>query len=423
MVLLSLDTVRADHLGCYGYARQTSPRLDAFAAGATRYRRSLASASWTLPTHASLFTGRYAFEHGAHGLRSTDPSRSLRPLDPAAVTLAESLRDHGYATAGFVANTAFLSPRCGLNQGFETYRLRRLGARELNGQALAWLAGVKERPFFLFINYMEAHRPYDIRPRAGLLDRPVSQDTELIPKLYEAVMPGTADAPPELVRDLVDQYDTAIANLDEELGHLLDGLREAGRDADTVVVVSADHGEFFGEHRLAEHSKDVYQEVLAVPLIVRSPGQKRGRVVDTLVSSVDVPRLIFEHFSDPEAWSGQFPFTPGNHPVLAEVYYARPKDLLNPAWGARFDRIRIACFEWPLKLIESSDGRHELYDLDRDPREALSLFATQHDAALRLQAALNQFRASRPRNEVDVEAKPLDENEQEALRALGYVGR
>jgi len=93
VVLLSLDTVRADHLGCYGYARPTSPRLDAFAAGATRYSRSLASASWTLPTHASLFTGRYAFEHGAHGLRSTEPTRSLRPLDPAAVTLAEALRD------------------------------------------------------------------------------------------------------------------------------------------------------------------------------------------------------------------------------------------------------------------------------------------------------------------------------------------
>ncbi len=423
MVLLSLDTVRADHLGCYGYARKTSPRLDAFAAGATRYRRSLASASWTLPTHASLFTGRYAFEHGAHGLRSSDGTRSLRPLDPAALTLAESLRDNGYATAGFAANTAFLSPRCGLNQGFETYRLRRQPARELNRTALAWLAGVKDRPFFLFINYMEAHRPYDTRPRAGLLDRPVSQDTELIPKLYAAVMPGTADAPPELVRDLVDQYDTAIANLDEELGQLLDSLRDLGHDADTVIVVTADHGEFFGEHRLAEHSKDVYQEVLAVPLIIRSPGQQAGVVVDTLVSSVDVPRLILDHFADAGAWSSQFPFAPGNHPVLAEVYYARPKDLLNPAWGARFDRVRTALIEWPLKLIESNDGQSELYDLNSDPREALNLFATRRDAARRLQATLDQFRKGRPRSEADVEAGPLDEQEQEELRALGYLGR
>jgi len=423
VVLLSLDTVRADHLGCYGYARPTSPRLDAFAAGATRYSRSLASASWTLPTHASLFTGRYAFEHGAHGLRSTEPTRSLRPLDPAAITLAEALRDRGYATAGFAANTAFLSPRCGLNQGFETYRLRRLPARELNSQALGWLAGVQQRPFFLFINYMEAHRPYDIRPRSGLLERPVSQDTELIPRLYEAVMPGTADAPPELVRELIDQYDTAIANLDEEIGHLLDALREQGRDADTVLAVTADHGEFFGEHRLAEHSKDVYQEVLAVPLIVRSPGQKAGRVVDTLVSSVDVPRLIFEHSSEAESWAAQFPLAPGNHPVLAEVYYARPKDLVNPAWGARFDRVRTAFFEWPLKLIESSDGRHELFDLGRDPREAQSLFATQQGTAQRMQRALDQFRARRPRSEADLQATPPDENEQEELRALGYVGR
>jgi arylsulfatase A-like enzyme len=278
----------------------------------------------------------------------------------------------------------------------------------------------KERPFFLFINYMEAHRPYDTRPRVGLLDHPVSQDAELIPKLYEAVMPGATDAPPELVRDLVDQYDTAIANLDEEIGHLLDGLRDLGRDADTVVVVIADHGEFFGEHRLAEHSKDVYQEVLAVPLIVRSPGQDVGRVVDTLVSSVDVPRLILEHLADPGAWSGQFPFAPGNQPVLAEVYFARPKDLQNPVWGARFDRIRTAFFEWPLKLIESSDGHHELYDLAGDPREARSLCATRRDAVRRLQTALDEFRAGRPRSEAEVEGKPLDEEE---LRAVGYVGR
>jgi hypothetical protein len=161
VVLLSLDTVRADHLGCYGYARKTSPRLDAFAAGATRYQRSLASASWTLPTHASLFTGRYAFEHGAHGLRSTDPARSLRPLDPAAVTLAEVFRDHGYATAGLPTQVSpcALRPQPGLRK-VPAAPPRRRGANSGAG-----LAGRRQRP--LRSSTTAAHRPYDIRPRAA----------------------------------------------------------------------------------------------------------------------------------------------------------------------------------------------------------------------------------------------------------------
>jgi arylsulfatase A-like enzyme len=421
VVLLSLDTVRADHLGCYGYERDTSPRLDAFARGATLYRRAFASASWTLPTHASLFTGRYAFEHGAHGLRSKDPARSLAALAPEQTTLAEALRERGYATAGFVANTGFLSPRCGMNQGFETYQLKRLPARDLNAAALDFVRRPRKGPFFLFVNYMEAHRPYDARPRPGLLERAPSQATDLVPRLYEAVLPGRADAPADLVRELIDQYDTAIANLDEEVGRLLDGLHAAGRDADTVVVITSDHGEFFGEHRLAEHSKDVYQEVLAVPLLVRAPGQSQGRVVATLASSVDVPRLILEHFETPDAWRELFPLALGNHPVLAEIYYARPKDLWNPVWGPRFDRIRTALFDWPLKLIDSSDGRHELFDLSRDPREATNLLATQPAEAQRLRAELARFRASRP-HAPSPEAEPAIEPEIEELRALGYVG-
>lgn len=422
MVLLSLDTVRADHLGCYGYGRATSPNLDAFARTATLYRRSFSSAPWTLPTHASLFTGRYSFEHGAHGLRSKDPARSLAALPPERVTLAEVLDERGYATAAFVANTGFLSRRCGVNQGFEIYQTRRLPARELNAAAMAFVRKPRKQPFFLFLNYMEAHRPYDTRPRPGLLERPPSQDPNLIPRLYDAVLPGKADAPAALVRDLVDQYDTAIANLDEEVGNLLAALTAAGHEDDTIVVITSDHGEFFGEHRLAEHSKDVYQEVLAVPLIVRSPGQRVGRVVDTVASSVDVPRLVLDHLPKLGNWPEQFPLAIGNHPVLAEEYYARPKDLWHPIWGPRFDRVRTAFFEWPAKLIESSDGQHELYDLSRDAREVDNRFAAEPAAAARLTQALARFRAERGAPAAAPEAPAAAPEDLEELKALGYVG-
>jgi arylsulfatase A-like enzyme len=424
VVLITLDTVRADHLGCYGYSRTTSPRIDAFAKGATLYRRSLATAPWTLPTHASLFTGRHPFEHGAHSFRVTAPGNNINPLAASQLTLAEALRGEGFQTGAIVANAGYLARRYGVDQGFETYLVGRSPARIKNRQAFKWLAEKQAGPFLLFVNYMDAHRPYNTAPRPGLLPRPAAEDASLVVQLYEAVMPGTAPPPRGLAEQVKDQYDTAIANLDEEVGRLLDRLQAIGAYDDAVVVITSDHGEYFGEHALVEHSKDVYQEVLFVPLIVKAPRQARGRVEERVVSSVDVPRLILEGFTAArrERLVPLFPYVPGNHPVVAEAYFTRSKDLFDPRWGFRFARVRTALFEWPIKLIASSDGRHELYDLAADPREAASLFATRGDVAGRLTGRLQAFLASRPRASGPDDARPQSDEDLEELRALGYVG-
>ena len=171
-----------------------------------------------------------------------------------------------------------------------------------------------------------------------------------------------------------------------------------------------------------EHSKDLYEEALAAALIVKGAGQLEGATDGRLVSSTDVPGLILEHF--PETWAGekaQFPDLPGNHEVVAELYYSRIRDLFNPIWGHRFSRIRTVIIDWPFKFISSSDGRNELYDLSADPREAVDLTDERADISADLEARLLAFFAGRIRSGERVEQIPLTEDEIRRLNSLGYI--
>lgn len=423
ILLITLDTLRADHLGCYGYTRPTSPILDDLAAHATFYRRSLSSASWTVPTHASLFTGRHTFEHGADSVHIAAPDvDNVVPLSGERPTLAEALAARGYRTSAFVANDAYLGPRWGFARGFDEYVVDPVTAAQLNKKILAWLESRGRERFFLFLNYMDVHRPYNAAPRPGFLSPPAVHDQgQLVEQLHQAVMPGVGPLPQPLVNAVVDQYDTAIANLDEQIGVLFEALRRMGLFDDLLIVVTSDHGEYIGEHHLVGHSKDIYQEVLRVPLIVKLPGQKSGTTSDDVISSPDIPGLILAHVSgaDDPVIRELSHYRPGNHPVIAENYYTRPRALFDPRWGHRFNRVRVAIFDGPYKLIHSSDGAHELYDLERDPGESTNLVVARREVAERLAAQLAGFRHE-PRDAG--EPRVLDPEERERLRSLGYLG-
>jgi arylsulfatase A-like enzyme len=425
VVIITLDTVRADHLGCYGYTVDTTPRLDAFANKATRYSHMVASSPWTVPTHASFFTGKFAFEHGAHGFKVNTPENNVNPLPSAQLTLAEVFWDEGYITGAFVANDAFLGPRWQLNQGFETYRVERTPCTELNKKVFAWLDVASKKPFLLFVNYIDTHRPYNARTVPGLLPRPVVHDNgTLLDSLYTFVMPGTNPVPAGLKQKVIDQYDTALRNLDAGIGDLIDRLGELGVYDNTVLIVTSDHGEFFGEHLLVEHSKDVYEEVLAVPLIVKYPGQTQGLVETTVVSATDLPHLVLSSFVG-ENWETQlrqFPDAPGTHEIISELYYTRTKDLFHPVWGHRFDRIRTAIYDGPFKYIFSSDGENELYNLELDRAEAVNLIGSDEATANRLATRLQNFFDTRGRSEEMVDQEPLSEEESRRLKSLGYIG-
>ena len=397
IILISLDTVRADHLSCYGYERKTSPALDAFARQATLYRHAISTAPWTLPAHASLFTGLYPFEHGAHTVEVenlSDPLvNNVDLLDSSHVTLAEALRDVGYRTAAFVANDVYLTPDYGMDQGFSLYDNRRGPALEMNERIFDWLEVYQDQPFFLFLNFMDAHNPYNVAKVPGFLEGwTIPEDArKTLHQLYFFVFEGK-ELPDGLLRTVVAQYDLGIRNLDRGLEGLFAKLKELELFEEALILITSDHGELLAEHRLVEHSKDVYEPVLHVPLLIKEPHQSVGRVEAAPISLVHLPALLLAtagvHSLPAEAAFDEHPWPASR--LLAQNYYSRLKDLRSP-WGERFRRVRSVLYQSPHKLIQSSDGQHELYALDNDPQEQTNLHDQQKAIADELARELRRL--------------------------------
>lgn len=430
IVLVVCDTLRADHLTVYGYGRPTSPMLARLAEEATVHTRFQASAPWTLPSHASMFTGLEPAEHGARTLSAEElvelqekgwqGQNNAAPLAARHTTLAEHFREKGWATGAIVANTAYLDPRFGVAQGFEHYDRRRGDVTDVTARALEWVDAHREEPFFLVLNLMDTHRPYNTRPRPDLPDR--SSEGNLLKRLVPLVMDPAREAPAELLAALRDQYDTAIGNLDEGLGALFEGLR-ARLDWDGLTLaVTSDHGEFLGEHDLIEHSKDVYQGTLGIPLLVKARGQRRGERQDAWASHVHLPGLLLDaagiaRDTVPPSLVRHWPLGRAR----SENTDSRLHDLRQP-WGERLRRTRRVLAEGDLKTILTTGGPEgasaETYDLRLDPAETSPL--TGEAAAAHAEAARRAHAELPP-------APPAEPFEPDAamqgeLDALGYGG-
>jgi arylsulfatase A-like enzyme len=413
VLFVVLDTVRAESLSVYGYGRETSPFLARLAARGIRFDRARTSAAWTLPSHASMFTGRWPHELSA---------RIDTPLDATHPTLAEYLRDRGYATAGFIANTYFCNHWYGLGRGFlhyedtavnplEVLRSSGLGRRlvkglggvprnrpgayfqrkdapTINAEVLAWLdhRGT-DRPFLAFLNYYDAHDPYltPVEPTRRFGLRPGSRaDVAMLQNWHLGDKTGISPRDVQLARDC---YDDCIAYLDAQLGTLLEGLERRGLLENTVVVITSDHGEEFGERERKRfgHGQSLHHEVTGVPLLIVAPGRiAPGRVVTTPVSLRDLPatiaglaglsegspfpgRSLARHWSAAApAGSDGLPGGPGPDPVLAEIVDREPQSPRDwkPPRSVIVDE---------LLYIREADGREELYDLAADPAETNNL--------------------------------------------------
>lgn len=334
VLLLILDTVRQPNLSVYGYARPTTPNLEELAAEGVVFDMALATSPWTLPSHVSAFTGRLPYEFSAD---------FLTPYEGEFPTLAERLLQRGYVTAGFVANLLFCGYETGLNRGFvryEDYRIslgefllstalgRRIAhsrwirrlvnrydmvsrkrASDVTGDFLAWLdRRFSDRPFFAFLNYYDAHEPYlppppynerfgSAEPRRNYLN---------VHRLRDTVRPDRASMSPEEVQAELDAYDGAIAYMDEQIGVLLDDLRERGVLDNTLVIVASDHGEQFGEHGLHAHANSLYMPVLHVPLmLVFADRLPAGVRIEQPVSIRDIPATVMSLLG--ETGSAEFP--------------------------------------------------------------------------------------------------------------------
>jgi len=464
VLLIVLDTLRADHLDLYGYPRQTMPRLTEFAQRAEVYEDAVSSSSWTLPAHASLFTGRAPREHGARGaLASSDQPgrRGSRPLDESVPTLAEILRAAGYRTEGVVANSLYLVPRYGLHRGFDYWDARPSfqGATNegyspllfqmrsaVDATPFRWLyeplvamdiaqlvyrrapdinAAVRgrlrslrddDRPFFLFVNYMDPHDPY-LAP-GHFADRfPGRLKGE--PRFWQGLSYRRSEFEPETLRQhLVSQYDSVLSYLDHHLGDLFQWLEVNDVFQDTIVVITSDHGEAFLEHGQYQHGKSLYQEEISVPLIIRYPadGGQQRRVSEPVELSAVMPWLLHQLGVAPPHDLEPVECLEDTRPIVAEL-----AGVLGLGYLVGVDvHHDVALYrEGPLKYLESSAGPALLYDLHSDPSEKTPL-PKSAPAWEDLAEKLAEWVRSTKVAGADVEVT-LSPEEIERLRSLGYI--
>jgi choline-sulfatase len=390
LLLVTIDTLRADRIGAYGYAPATTPVLDRLAAEGVRFTDATAHSPLTLPAHAALLTGRYP---ARYGLRLN----GLAALPESAVTVAERLRAAGYRTHAVVAS-AILDAAYGLAQGFDAYdselvagtdrfvalsELQRRGS-EVARLAIAWLDTRPRSPWFLWVHLFDPHLPYDA------------------PDVFARRHPGRP-------------YDAEVAAADEALGRLIARVDRGS----TVVVVTADHGEALGEHREADHGYFVYDATLRVPLIVAGPGIRPG-VVREQVRSVDVaPTLEALAGLPPRAdldGVSLVPLLQGGRRAAVPVSYAEswyPR--LHFGWS-ELRAIRVG--EW--KYIAAP--KPELYDLRTDRAELSNLVTERPAVASRLQTELAALVRDVEGTAPAPPAAQPDPETVERLRALGYIG-
>lgn len=424
VLLYVVDTLRADHLGCYGYRKPISPNIDAFAEDAVVFRAAIAQSPWTKPSVASLFTGVWPGRH-----RVIEDGQEL-PRE--AVTLAELLEPAGMERAAFVSN-GHVSDRLGFDQGFDYFEWVRNEAGRLsppahsdtvNARVFRWLnERSSDVPFFLHVHTVDPHSPYAPPPEfyerfAAGVREPEAGSLENL----KALRLHRRRPDPRLIADLVDLYDAEIAFNDASFGALVDELKRRDLYDDSLVIFLADHGEAFRDHDTWEHGKELYGEVLDVPLLIKFParfGIEGGRRVDWLAQQVDVLPTVLETLG--------LPIPAGMEGIgLLGVLRAEGSASISRPGFAHLDkhgRRRTAVVEGAWKLIRIGSGpssTFELYDRDRDPGERRNLFRTRPIVAGYLKALLALHERARGPT-LDPATRVLDAETRENLRALGYV--
>jgi arylsulfatase A-like enzyme len=425
IVLIVVDTLRADHVGCYGYPRATTPNVDGLAGVSIRYETGLASAPWTGTSIATLFTGLYGSSHGL--LTCSAPlGGDVLPGDflaPGNVTLAESLSAAGYRTAA-IASNPWLRARFGYSQGFDTFDElpAKAAAAQVTDRAISRYEeerGAGSGPLFLYVHYMDAHGPYRPDPPFDTLFRS-TEERHLSDEEWAAVEPYLRQDQNRNLADYVDSYDGGIRQCDEQIGRL---LRSIGtRLSGTVVVFTADHGEEFFEHGRAGHGYSLFEEMVRVPFLLHVPGQA-SRVVAApeFAGLVDVaPTLLALAGADAcgDRFDGRDLLAGGLAPDAAWAE--------NHTKGIRLVSRRRADSKALFSLDDSSLSAW--FDLAMDPREAKNLLSfLPTSVAAKERSSLGEFARGCHRRRTRVTAgfvppgEPVDVADAADLEKLGYV--
>ena len=426
LLLVTLDTTRADHLSCYGYERPTSPHLDALAAVGHRFSDAQTVMPTTLPSHAAMFTSLRPRELGVRTNESI--------VSPAAHTLAERLSERGFAAGAFVSATP-LHPRFGLAQGFATYDHPADAERpgdETRVRAVEWLRAHATERFFCFVHLFDAHTwymsPDPWREQFGAPRR-------VLPPAREFV-PDRAAFTPEVRRASIDAYDAEIRFADEQLGALLAELDALGLRETTLVVVLADHGETLDEllepyGYAFDHGEFLHRRELRVPLVVAPPAGALAagpQVHDELVSTLDLMPTVLDLLGVPceEPCSGRslVPLFSGGalppRPVVAERRQLAPAEIQRPP-SPFLKGVELSATTPSWHFVRCEGRPLELYDVAADPEELVNLSAVQPDAVARMQELIDAWQAARAVALPSGAGREVDPKLLEELRALGYA--
>jgi arylsulfatase A-like enzyme len=460
VLLIIVDTLAADHLSTYGYPRLTSPKLTALASQGVLFENAVAPSSWTLPSHASMLTGRYASEHHA--------GQNDWRLDGRFPTVAETFSKRGYRTAGFSANPYFFSRRNGLDRGYDHFEegtwvqrvfmtnlgrriqnrlmlarmlrdaVGRCGSETVNRNALRWI--VKERkPFFVTINYFDVHEPFMPPPeylhRFSRLQRPINQ-------FY---WPPDIQLAPQQLQDTVDAYDATIAFVDDKIAQFLAQLKTQGVLENTIVLVTSDHGETFQQHGFMFHNKGLYWDLIHVPLLIYGPRWVPSGVrISRPISLQSLPSTLLElaglqaqaDFDSPSLaalWKDPAAQTAWPYPVSELAgsgesprfpsYYGPMRSVVTPEWhfieGGRLGKELYSCCSPELENLASTAQGERVsaaFLKSLDDEDGLTVTPKALTAQLNSgKQALEVIELKHPVNEDD--RKKIND----LLHALGYV--
>ena len=422
VILIILDTLRADKLGCYGNTLGLTPNIDKFAQNASLFKNAFSQAPWTLPSIASMYTSRYPIQHGAGGRLG-----SLRVLPEQAVTIAEVFNNAGANTHAIV-NVVLMTQNFGMHQGFDSVDAvdpeNNLGVRRAeptNKAALEWIDSHREKPFFLLLHYFDAHMVYDPpQPFRSKFAHPQDKySNDYIFGTHGDMLKlrlENATLPPEKIERLEKLHNGEIAYLDSQIGNLLAELTQRELDSETVIVITADHGEEFGDHGGIEHAHTLYDELIHVPLIIRTPDTNSPSVVPTNVRLIDIAPTLCDltGLDSPPSFIGK---------SLIGLLNKQPepdRPILSHAnmWGPT----SFAWREGTLKIIRQvKPERIELFDTKTDPAEKKNITDVNSQIRNDMLAELNLILETAARSAQLGKTPKLTPQETEKLRSLGYL--
>ncbi len=457
VILIVMDTVRADHCSNYNYFRDTTPNLMKLSEKATLYNRAISTGDYTLSAHASIFSGQYSRTHGAHPDHPSPP----RPLDQDIKTLTEILSENGYYSMANVSNIAFITKSFGFQQGFDFYdqrgrprvlekrmqqhylkelirsalcclpmprefELKFRRADEINNEVYSQLEIVKKhkKPFFLFLNYMDAHRPYVPPPpfdKRYLGDNWIQLSQKQFDQIKKEVLSLKRNLTEKERSYLISQYDGGIAFIDHSLGEFFGHLKKLEMYDNSLIIITSDHGEAFGRRNFLEHGCSVFQDQIHIPLIIKFPNVRKRNVNDKLVSLIDIMPTILDVVGINENMSEDLQ---GRSLISADL--DEPRDLISESFALetiedqpRLDRIERAIFSGPYKYIESTIGKQELYDLKQDPDEYKNIIKSNSQIYEKLKGRLDQWL----KNTIlkDEVGEKVDQESLDRLKTLGYI--